>query len=297
MTVVTLTSDHWRLQIDTDRGLRWLSGEVYLNDQWVDALPDCTKQQSVLKDCNFLLLPYSNRIRDGRFEWGGTHHQLDKAEKHAIHGTGRDQTWTIEHVSENHLTATFQSADSDKVNWPWPISARCDIQLQENRIVCSLECINLGSTDMPIGGGWHPYFVQRLGTADPILTVPVTGVYPDSNGDCLPVAAATDVPDNLDFSTPRALPPEQRIDHCFAGLSGPLVIHWPDINATITMTGSENVTHAILFNPDQDFFALEPVTHANDAVNLRDIAPDAGIEPLQPDALWQHEFVMTFMSN
>ncbi len=292
MTVVTLTSDRWRVQIDTDRGLRWLSGEVYLNNRWVDALPNCTTQPSVLKDCNFLLLPYSNRIRNGRFEWDGTEHQLDQAEKHAIHGTARDQIWKIEQHTSDSLTATFNSPDSATVNWPWPFSARCDIHLHGNRIVCSLECTNLGSTSMPIGGGWHPYFVQRLGAEDPVLTVPVTGVYPDDNGDCLPVAAATAIPENLDFRNSRRLPPEQRIDHCFAGLSGPLIIHWPDVDATITMTGSKNVTHAILFNPDQNFFALEPVTNANDAVNLRNIAPDAGIETLKANECWQHEFVM-----
>ena len=140
---------------------------------------------------------------------------------------------------------------------------------------------------MPIGGGWHPYFVRNLKKAEPQLSIPVSGVYPDAGGDCLPIGEPQIIPEQLSFTNRTTLPPAQRIDHCFSGLSGPLEIHWPDVGATLTMHGSDNVTHAILFNPDKPYFALEPVTNANDGVNLNAQGIHSGIELLQPDEIWR----------
>jgi len=287
MSILTLTSSQWRLQIDPNQGMRWLSGDLFHDGSWIPVLPDCTDPKIDLKECNYLLLPYSNRIRDGHFEFQGHSYQLDNAQKHAIHGTLRDQPWQLEQLNDSSVTATFDSRDGQTINWPWPLAARCDITLQENVLSCELQVQNLGTSVMPIGGGWHPYFVRQLLAADPMLTIPVTGLYPDTNGDCLPIGDAIDLPAILDFTDMRILDPSQRIDHCFKGLSDPMQIHWPDANVTLTMTASKNCSHAVLYNPDQPWFALEPVTHANDAVNLLTDGIEAGLELLEPDSIWR----------
>ncbi len=267
--------------------MRWLSGEVFLDEKWVPLMPDSTDPGVDLKDCNFLLLPYSNRIRDGRFSFNAELYQLEDADRHAIHGALRNQAWVVNDATNSTLNACCHSQDSHSFNWPWPVTVNCKLQAIENRIVCHLEVTNLGKTDMPIGGGWHPYFVRRLKTAEPRLSVPVSGVYPDTNGDCLPTGAAITIPEQLVFNPSTELSPDQRIDHCFAGLRGPLQIHWPDVDVTLTMSGSANYTHAVLYNPDKPYFALEPVTHANDAVNLQHQGIDAGLETLPPNETWQ----------
>ena len=140
---------------------------------------------------------------------------------------------------------------------------------------------------MPIGGGWHPYFARSIHQANPRLSIPVTGVYPDTDGDCLPIGEAVSIPPELQFQDGVELPPSQRIDHCFSGLNGPLKICWPDADITLSMQGSKHYTHAVLFNPDKPYFALEPVTNANDAVNLAARGIDAGIETLPAGKTWQ----------
>jgi len=287
MTVHTLFSSDWRIQVDPNRGMRWLSGQINRDDQWVSVLPDCTQTDSKLEECNYLLLPYSNRIRDGRFQYDGQTHQLDNATRHAIHGTLRDQPWQVTNSSESALTASFDSRTHPGINWPWPISASCEIELSGNRLQCQLKVTNQGETTMPIGGGWHPYFVRHLIKADPELSIPVAAVYPDTDGDCLPTGPAQIIPEALQFTEHTKLDPNQRIDHCFSGLSGDLQIRWPDAAVQLTMKASKNCTHAVLYNPDHPFFALEPVTHANDAVNLMAKGIDAGLESLAPGKSWQ----------
>jgi len=255
-------------------------------------MPDCTQSGATLKDCNFLLLPYSNRIRDAKFQFDGQSYQLENAAKHAIHGFLRDQPWVVDEATESRLVACFKSHDKTSANWPWPITVRCEITANGSILNCLLEVINDGDSNMPIGGGWHPYFVRTLKKAQPELTIPVTGVYPDTDGDCLPTGGPEPIPEALAFANRSPLAPDQRIDHCFAGLSKPLEIHWPDVNTTLEMRGSDNVTHAILFNPDKPYFALEPVTHANDGVNLIATGIASGIASLAPGDTWQTRLAM-----
>ena len=58
-------------------------------------------------------------------------------------------------------------------------------------------------------------------------------------------------------------------DHCFAGWNRQAQICWPSQNLTLTMTASEALSHLVVFTPeDMDFFAVEPVSHANNAFNM-----------------------------
>ena len=287
MSTHTLVSTHWRVRIAANRGMRWLSGEGFVGGQWLSIMPDGTATDTDLKDCNFPLLPFSNRIRAGQFVFAGKSYQLNDAQRHAIHGFLRHQPWQVSEAADHRLETAFTSGDAHTADWPWPLAARCILSVNGPVLNCQLEVQNLGNTEMPIGGGWHPYFVRNLHTAHPHLTIPVKGVYPDTDGDCLPTGAAVPIPDQLSFANNKKLQPDQRIDHCFSGLSQPLQIHWPDVDVTVTMRGSANVTHAILFNPDKPYFALEPVTHANDGVNLAAQGIQSGIETLAPGDTWR----------
>jgi len=230
---------------------------------------------------------YSNRIRDGLFEFRERQYQLNNAQKHAIHGTLRDQSWQVVNADDAVLHATFDSRQDGSINWPWPLVASCELAVLNAVVTCQLKVTNVGESGMPIGGGWHPYFTRHLAQADPLLTIPVTTVYPDTNGDCLPIGAAEKIPRELDFKQAKVLDPEQRIDHCFAGLKDAMQIQWPDARLCLTLRASDNCTHAVLYNPDAPWFALEPVTHANDAINLLKQGIDAGLAVIEPGESWQ----------
>ena len=292
----TLSSTHWRLWLDPAQGVSWQGLEARHDDQWMHVMPDCRNSDTpgpatgLLAASSFVMLPYSNRIRDGRFSFADKSVQLEEADTHAIHGALRKQSWEITHASDTRLTCRFDSrahaaAGLPPINWPWPIDATIDHVLKGRRLISELSLTNRGQNPMPAGLGWHPYFLREINGSSPKLTVPVSGVFPDTNGDCLPVGSAAPLPAHLDFRTEQSLLPDQPIDNCFSGLDGNIRIRWPKPTKGsvlgLTMRTSPICRFAVLYNPDKPFFAVEPVSNANDAFNLDTRGIDAGLHVLE----------------
>ena len=290
-----IESDHWRLWSDPAVGVQWMAGQVQRNGQWHDVVPDCrapeTKgipaagqsSEQPLAAANFHMIPYSNRVRDAQFAFNGQKITLEGAQKHAIHGALRKLPWKIIKAEKQSLTCEFDSREHRPVNWPWPLLARIEQQVAGATLSSRISITNLGTTDMPVGTGWHPYFVRNVGNAAPLLTLPVNAVFPDESGDCLPDGPAVDLPPELDFRKPRPLDPQQRIDCCLSGLSGSCHIHWQDAGIELIMSADEACRYLVLFNPDMPHFAVEPVSNANDAFNLAARGIDAGLTTIEPN--------------
>lgn len=293
-TMTLLESSHWRLWLDPAMGVQWAAAQARRGDDWLSVLPDCRPEADTdgfaagqsadapLPAANFHMLPYSNRIRDGQFGFEGQSHQLDGAEKHAIHGALRKCPWQILEQNSHSITCIFETANAPAINWPWPIKARLRYSLDGPRLLSEMSLTNLADSSMPAGMGWHPYFVREIDGAQPELTLPVTAVFPDATGDCLPDGEAIALPESLDFRQARKLDPDQRIDCCLAGLAGDVRIAWPAAKLALTMRSSENCRFLVLFNPDMPHFAVEPVTNANDGFNLQARSIDAGVQTVQP---------------
>ena len=276
-------------------GAQWLSAQVNRAGHWHSVMPECrpgsnsqpgpATGQSVdfpLGAASFHMIPYSNRIRNGKFSINGQHYQLMQGDKHAIHGALRKLPWSVVESSTTHLICEIDSKQHIDVNWPWRIRSRITQSVDAATLSSKIEVENLGDSAMPAGVGWHPYFVRKINNCEPILTLPVNGIFPDANGDCLPDGAPVQLSESLDFRRPRLLNPDQRIDCCFSGLHDPAVIHWKQAGIKLTMQASDNCRFLVLYNPDMPHFAVEPVTNANDAFNLQAQNIDAGMQILQP---------------
>ena len=58
------------------------------------------------------------------------------------------------------------------------------------------------------------------------------------------------------------------MDNCFDGWSRKAVIEWPEWTARLTLSAESPLDFLVVYTPPkQDFFCVEPVTHAPDAVN------------------------------
>lgn len=276
--MILIESSHWRLWSEPAAGVQWMGAQVKRHNQWHDVVPDCRPDVSQpaagqsagapLPAANFHMIPYSNRIRDGRFTFQGELIQLDNASAHAIHGALRKLPWQVRHADKNSLSCGFDSREHGNINWPWPIEALIEQRVNGDTLSSIITITNHGKSPMPVGTGWHPYFVRQIGQAMPTLSLPVDGVFPDAAGDCLPDGPAQNLPVDLDFRQGRVLDPDQRIDCCLSGLSGTCQIHWKEAGIELLMSASEKCRYLILFNPDKPHFAVEPVTNANDAFNL-----------------------------
>jgi aldose 1-epimerase len=129
-------------------------------------------------------------------------------------------------------------------------------------------------------------------TGEVELRLNVGGVYPGDTP--LPAGSAVPIHHDQDFSSQRPLDVE--LDHCFRGWSRHAVINWPGSSITANIQADPGMEHVILYSPKgESFFALEPVTNANDGFNLFARGDrNCGVVVLQPGETLDAGFEIRF---
>jgi aldose 1-epimerase len=218
-----------------------------------DALP--------LGMASFPLVPYSNRIGHGRFEWNGTQVQLEPnfpPEPHAIHGTGWTAKWETKSQSANSVVLLHNhKADS---HWPWHFDAEQHIRLTEFGLTIDLVARNLSDQMAPLAFGHHPYFDSEGAT----LSFGADTVW-RTGDDGLP-AFAEAPQDMFDFNTDQ--PVQGRvIDNGYAQWDGKADIRWDGRPLQLDIIADMHA--AVVYVPKGErYFCFEPVPHITNALNL-----------------------------
>ncbi|MEQ9606231.1 MAG: aldose 1-epimerase [Kiloniellaceae bacterium] len=221
----------------------------------------------------FPLVPYSNRIRQGRFRFAGRDHRLKEnfaPSPHTIHGHGWKLPWRVKaQVSARHAHIN----EHDGSDWPAPYRAEQHFSLHHGALTVELAVTNTGGTAMPAGLGLHPYFPR---TPDCRLTASVEGMWA-TDAEVMPTE-----PVGADLSgglSPDATP----LDNGFTGFAGRAVIDWPERRASLTLEADPALSFLVVYTPaGMNFFCAEPVSHCTDAVNLAAERADTGLKVLQP---------------
>lgn len=123
---------------------------------------------------------------------------------------------------------------------------------------------------MPAGVGWHPYFNRTLTSKDePVyLHFELDGAYPDANDTRIPSGPLQPLAAHQNFSQVRTLDADNFLDTCCYGFDGGSIA-WPKSGVRLRLDATEACKHLILYNPTgTSYFAVEPVTNANNGVNL-----------------------------
>jgi aldose 1-epimerase len=122
-----------------------------------------------------VLVPWPNRLRDGRYTFDGHPQQLAITEvpKHnAIHGLARWVRWQARDHEESSVTMAIDLVP--QTGWPFEVSVEVRYQLdEESGLTVTVSAHNHGSGAAPFGAGFHPY-LSLLGHAidDVVVTVP-----------------------------------------------------------------------------------------------------------------------------
>lgn len=229
----------------------------------------------------FTLLPYSNRIRDARFEFAGQTVQLRPNTKDGLaqHGDVRNRPWTVTRASDSHLICDFDSRDVPDLNWPWAFAGRVEYRLHGPHLDISVTLTNLDSrpmpaAEMPAGLGLHPYFARLQDGLDPLLSFDAALTY-DTGERQLPSGGARPLHPAEDFRVPHEVGP-QTIDRVYTSWDGIARLDWqphPDSDQTVPhraliLTADNVFSHLVVFTAPDGSLALEPVSHATDAFNL-----------------------------
>lgn len=291
---VILQNEKLRAVITPERGAGMLAFQANCGGEWVNVMPDAREERHGLTWCNWMMVPYSNRIENGVFRFEGKEYTLENGENHAIHGDGRNRVWCAEDVTDTYLRCDLQSTAHKGFNWPWAIEARGEYEIMENVFSMRLSLWNRDTTPMPAGFGWHPYFMRWLTReGEPaLMQMTVHGIYPDANDNRIPSGPAEPPAEGVDFSHEKMVKPGSFFDCCCTGYDGGGTIRWPESEVKLTFKCSPNLSHLVIYNPDgKEYFAAEPVTNANNGVNLlAEGDPASGIVTLAPDESLEARF-------
>ncbi len=120
------------------------------------------------------LIPWPNRIRDGRYTFNGVTQQLaltEPARHNASHGLARYVPWVL--VERQADTVVNRVRIHPQPGWPGTLEARITHRVGEEGLMVTVEATNLGDNELPFGYGAHPYLTVGESSVDEVaLTVP-----------------------------------------------------------------------------------------------------------------------------
>ncbi len=121
-----------------------------------------------------LLMPWPNRIRDGRYSFGGRDLQLalsEPARANAIHGLVRWALWSLAEHTGSSLTVACRLRPQQ--GWAWSLDVSVTYALSARGLAVTPHVRNIGMTPAPFGFGAHPYLTVGEDRVDDVtLTVP-----------------------------------------------------------------------------------------------------------------------------
>jgi aldose 1-epimerase len=234
---------------------------------------------------SFPLLPYCGRLRAGQFEFEGRAYEfpLNAApERHSSHGDGWTRPWRLTQLDRRSASMTLASDPA----LPMPYAATQRISVRADRVRVSLTVSNSGRDRLPIGIGLHPYFAQRS-LARLSAELPSRWRW---DQEYMPIA-----------SEPN--PERQRFQHGvavdtlpvaaeYAQWNGRASISWPTLGVEVGLATDPPLGHVVLWAPlRQDFFCVEPTSHASDALHAQAGHPAAeDFTILEPQAELEQHF-------
>lgn len=245
----------WRLALRPDLGGcvagLWWQGHPVLRSTEPAALTEARRAAS------YPLVPYSNRIADGCLPWQGREHALRlnvAGSPHSMHGVGFQRAWTVTHRTADAVELRLlHQPDED---WPFAFEACQRIMLLPRGVRFELSATHRGPQVAPMGLGWHPFFLKRAGSH---LRAEVQGRWemderklPAQHRPCAALDAAVEALD---------------LDHCYTGWSGQAHLH----DEVFDLRLCSSTRYLVIFTPPaRPDYAVEPVSHANDAFHRDD---------------------------
>jgi aldose 1-epimerase len=114
------------------------------------------------------LIPWPNRLADGRYSFDGNDYQLDLSEptkRNAIHGLLRWRSWQALERGPSRVVMGIRLHPSP--GYPFALDVSIAYELDENAgLTVTTTAMNVGGRACPYGTGQHPYLSPGEGTID-----------------------------------------------------------------------------------------------------------------------------------
>ena len=252
-----------------------------------------------------ILVPWPNRIRDGKYTFAGREHVLslsEPAKGNASHGLVRWQPWTLAERGDTHVAV--ETRLHPQPGWDWSLDLLIRYELSEQGLAVTSTARNVDELPAPYGYGAHPYVsigdlpadVVRLHVpADRWLRVDAERSLPEGIED----VADTD----RDFREARALG-DTSLDTAYTSIHRDRDGRWTVsleglLGGTVRVWGDEAFPWLQVFTgratsdtEGTNGIAVEPMTCPPDAFNSGD-----SLVVLQPGEEWSGQWGIRLMTG
>jgi aldose 1-epimerase len=189
------------------------------------------------------LMPWPNRVRDGRYEWEGSELQLDISEPargNAIHGLVLWRNWIVTQRTPTSVAMEHHLHPSS--GYPFALLLAMRYELDNEGLTVTASAKNVGSTACPYGAGFHPYLAPpgAVRVDGCIVQIPAdTRLVADDRLIPLSREAVEGTP--YDFREARPLG-DLVLDDCFTDLA-----RGADGLARVTLSGADGAPRSALW--------------------------------------------------
>jgi aldose 1-epimerase len=235
------------------------------------------------------LIPWPNRIEDGRYSFAGLDLQLPLTEPgrhNASHGLVRWANWTA--TANEGDRVVMELTLHPQPGYPFTLGLAVEYRLGAGGLSVSTTATNMGDRPCPYGAGAHPYLT--VGTElvdDAVLLVPAEArLETDDRG--IPTGAVAVEGTPHDFREARPIE-DLVIDSAYTDLTGnEAVFAAPDGQRRVTLWWDSSYRWVMVFTGDtlepsrrRRGLAIEPMTCAPNAFVTGD-----GLRVLEPEESW-----------
>jgi aldose 1-epimerase len=184
-----------------------------------------------------VLVPWPNRLRDGRYTFDGIEYQVpltEPARQTALHGLAVWERWTA--VERGPQRVVLQLDLVPTPGYPFPLRTAITYELTDDGLLATLTTRNLGRHDAPYGAGFHPWLSPGEGPLDAAVLCLDADAWIPTDDRLLPTGRVP-VPEELDFREGRPLG-DLILDDAF-------VASFRDGLSWLRLTGSDGRTAAV----------------------------------------------------
>ncbi len=226
------------------------------------------------------LIPWPNRLRDGKYTHAGTERQLaltEPAKHNASHGLVRWTTWDL--LDQTSTSITVGQRLHPQPGWAWVLELTTIYALADDGLTVTTTALNVGEGDAPYGYGAHPYLsIADTPVAEVALEIPAATYLETDPERQLPVATHPVEGSAYDFRTSRPIG-DLALDTAFTDLARGADGRWAVTlsgvaTGAVSLWGDEAYAWTQVFtgraHPHTEGttgIAVEPMTCPPDALN------------------------------
>jgi len=277
-----VSGDQEATVVQVGGGLRTytVAGEPVLDGYGVDQMAEGGRGQ--------LLVPWPNRIRDGRYQFAGTEHQLaltEPSRHNASHGLVRWSNWSATVREPDRVVMELDL--HPQPGYPFTLGLSVEYRLGPGGLSVATTATNRGDRPCPYGAGAHPYLTVGTDLVDvALLQVPAdTRLESDDRG--IPTGSTAVDGTPYDFRVARPIG-DLALDTAFTDLAGNEAVLLTTDGGRATVWWDSAYRWLMVFTGDtldparrRRGVALEPMTCAPNAFITGD-----GLRVLQPEEPW-----------